>query len=495
MKKLLVVALLAGLTACNRQETVPAAEEELPGGAITRWTDSTELFMEHPALLVGQAGKFAVHLTDLTDFAPLRSGRITLTFTPRSGGAPLVVAQDTPRAPGIYGPAPVFTAAGTYDLVIEVSSPQARDRIQVPDLHVYAKPEDVPGATEEGEAGISFLKEQQWKTPGFETRFAGTGSVARSFESSGEVIPAAGRFAEVSAPIDGMVAASGIAGSPIPGQRVARGALLAVLTPSVGEGGGSAYASARRELREAIDEHERARRLVAAEAIPARRLHEAEIRLQAARETLAGLPGGTAFTSDGTLPIQSPISGLVAQRTISPGSRVAAGQMLFSIVDPSVVWIKANLPAQHASMLDRGTTAAFRIAGLNRLFEARKLISIGGMVDPASRTVPVIYEAQNPGNTIKVGANVLVSVRTAQRSEGVVIPTVAILDEEGKSIAYVQADGETFERRELTLGGSERGLSLVLSGIRAGERVVSGAAYQIRLASLSTAVPAHGHEH
>ena len=51
------------------------------GGAVTLWTDSTELFMEHPALIVGAPDKFAVHLTDLTDFAPLRSGSITLRLT------------------------------------------------------------------------------------------------------------------------------------------------------------------------------------------------------------------------------------------------------------------------------------------------------------------------------------------------------------------------------------------------------------------------------
>jgi len=36
---------------------------------------------------------------------------------------------------------------------------------------------------------------------------------------------------------------------------------------------------------------------------------------------------------------------------------------------------------------------------------------------------------------------------------------------------------------------------LVLDGLKAGERVVTAAAYQVRLASLSTAAPAHGHEH
>ena len=114
------------------------------GGAITLWTDSTELFMEHPALIVGAPDKFAVHLTDLTDFAPLRSGRITLTFRPQGGGAPVVVVQETPRAPGIYGPAPTFTAAGTYDLTILVDSPQAKDSISVPGLRVYATAAEAP---------------------------------------------------------------------------------------------------------------------------------------------------------------------------------------------------------------------------------------------------------------------------------------------------------------------------------------------------------------
>ena len=36
---------------------------------------------------------------------------------------------------------------------------------------------------------------------------------------------------------------------------------------------------------------------------------------------------------------------------------------------------------------------------------------------------------------------------------------------------------------------------LVVEGLNPGERIVTGAAYHVRLASLSTSVPAHGHEH
>jgi membrane fusion protein, heavy metal efflux system len=86
-------------------------------------------------------------------------------------------------------------------------------------------------------------------------------------------------------------------------------------------------------------------------------------------------------------------------------------------------------------------------------------------------------------------------VRTGLRQPGVVIPSSAVLDEDGRPIAYVQAEGEAFEKRELTIGGREGDRVLVRAGVKLGDRVVTGAAYQVRLASLSTSVPAHGHEH
>jgi membrane fusion protein, heavy metal efflux system len=492
---LLLLGAALALTACDRGSD--AAEGGEPaGGAITLWTDSTELFMEHPALIVGQPEKFAVHLTDLTDFAPLRSGRITLTFTPQGGGEPLVVVQDTPRAPGIYGPAPSFTRAGVYDLMIEVESPQTRDRLSVPNLRVYAAAAEAPKEDEGGSSGISFLKEQQWKTPGFATQFADSGEVAESFQAAAEIQPAAGRYAVVTAPLAGMVDAGAVASSPAPGQAVARGATLAVLLPALGEGSsGSSLAQARRELREAEDEHERAKRLYAAQAIPQRRLHEAEIRLDAAREALSGLAGGGAIGSGGRLAVRSPISGVIAERSIAPGSRVEAGTPLFTVVDPSVVWLKVNVPADRAPLVSTGSAATFRVGGFNRQYRAERAVSVGSVVDPTSRTVPVIYAVPNPDRSIKVGSTATAGVYTDRRTSGVIIPTSAILDEEGRSVAYVQVEGELFERRELTLGGVENDRTLVTSGIRKGERVVTGAAYQVRLASLSTSVPAHGHEH
>jgi len=482
--------LLIGMAACRGEED--AVDAGVPaGGVITLWTDSTELFMEHPALIVGDSGVFAAHLTDISDFAPLTSGRVVFRFVPRHGGSPLVVTQDAPRRPGIYGPRPRFGAPGVYDLSILVESPQARDSLFVPALPVYASVDEAPRDTGGGDGGggISFLKEQQWKTPGFRTVFAMTGALSGTIDAPGQIVPAGGRQAEVSAPIAGLIDVGGIAAAPAPGQRVQRGQVLAQITPALGDAG-SAYADARARLREAEDEYARAKRLVEAEAAPRRRLHEAEIRVEAAREALAGL-GGDA----GRVTVRAPIGGVVTRRSVPPGARVDAGAPLFTIVDPDIVWLVVNIPAAAAGQVSRSSIATFTMEGSTRNFPARRVVSVGSVIDPVSRTVPIIYELGNPDGALKIGANARANVRTGGLTQGVVIPTSAVLDDNGRPIVFVQVEGETFERRDVVLGGREGELTLVRRGVSAGERVVSGAAYQVRLASLSTSVPAHGHEH
>jgi len=464
------------------------------GGAVTLWTDSTELFMEYPPLIVGQRETFAVHLTDLTDFEPLGSGRVTYRFEPADGGEPVVLTQEEPRSPGIYGPAPAFTRAGVYDLTIQIESPQIRDVIRVTGFQVYARADDTPALAPDANDGIVFLKEQQWKTPGFRSAFATHGDIAVSFDVGGEVRAAAGRLAEVAAPIDGFVDASGVRPSPAPGTRVRQDDVLAAITPALGDAGGT-YAEARRALRDARAEHERASRLYNVGAVPRRRVAEAESKLQAAQEALGGLGGDTGDLVGGKLTIRAPIAGVVTERRIVPGSRVAAGEHLFTIIDASVVWLEVRVPAAFAPQVQRTSGATFVLEGGTREYRTRRVISVGAVIDPLSRTVPVLYEVGNGDALIKVGAIASAAVHTGERVSGVVIPISAVLDEDGRPIAYVQVEGERFEKRLLTVGGSEGGRTVVLSGIVEGERVVTGAAYQVRLASLSTAVPEHGHEH
>jgi multidrug efflux pump subunit AcrA (membrane-fusion protein) len=58
----------------------------------------------------------------------------------------------------------------------------------------------------------------------------------------------------------------------------------------------------------------------------------------------------------------------------------------------------------------------------------------------------------------------------------------------------VQTEGESFERRPVTVGARE-GELVQVSGVKPGEHIVTKGAHLVRLAALSTSVPAHGHVH
>lgn len=485
-----IAGLVFGLAGCTASAP-PPAEAELEGGVVTQWTDSTELFMEHPSLIVGADGVFAVHLTRVSDFAALSTGPVTFRFTPRAGGEPVVVVQAAPRAPGIFGPRPVFPRAGVWDLQIEIASSELHDTLRVPGLEVHADTGSAPVAPAEADDGsIAFLKEQAWKTPGFLTAFAVNGRVEEVIEVAAVLTPTSRGVAVITAPIAGIIARAGGTGVPAAGEHVRAGSTVALLTPLLGDGG-SALATARAALATAETEYARAERLVQAEAAPARRLEEARIDRNAAREALRAFGGST--TDDGRIAIRSPIDGVVSITEFIPGARVEAGDRLLSVVNANQLWLEARIPGDAVPHIQPDGRIRFRVGESGHTTSS--LVGLAPTIDLATRTVTGRWVVDNRSASLRPGMLATALVPTAATATGVLIPASAVLDDDGQAVAFVQVSGESFERRVLTLGARGAGHVVVRAGIRMGERVVTGAANQVRLASLSTAVPAHGHEH
>ena len=113
---LLVAALVTALAVggCSRGDgPAESAEAELPTLDVTHWTEQTELFMEYPPLVAGEEALFAVHLTRLSDFSAMTTGRPRLEFTPESGGAPATLPGAEPSRPGVYRVLGAAPPAGT----------------------------------------------------------------------------------------------------------------------------------------------------------------------------------------------------------------------------------------------------------------------------------------------------------------------------------------------------------------------------------------------
>ena len=505
-KRIACLILLATVSGCASQAPQAESMEEEITIAVTKWTDKTELFMEYPALVAGETGRFAAHFTDIQTFRPVIAGRVVVELEGVGSGEQF--GSDQQASPGIFGVSVTPPAAGNFTMTVRLEGSALSDTIPIGSVTVYPDIEQARQAEPPpSEEGISFLKEQQW-TLDFGTAPAEERQLRSSLFVPAEVIPRTGGLAEVTVPFNGRLVASSL---PVIGSRVTQGQVLAELLPPTSAPSDLALlelakSEATAQLALARKDWERAERLIAAGAVPAKRLEEAqtvevtaEARLQAAEVRLAQYDTSSAAKIDslGTklFALRAPISGTINEIHAAPGANVEAGEVLFQIVDLDTVYVSAIVPEAEFPQIGNLSGAELEVPGRKQPTRLQHLVSIGRVVDPASRTFAVIYEIQNRDRRVAVNQTVHVRLFTTSTNTAPVVPESAIVDDAGRPIVFVQVGGESFARIPVTLGIREGGLVQILEGIQPGDRVVTRGAPLIRLASMSSQVPAHGHVH
>jgi RND family efflux transporter MFP subunit len=485
-----------------------AAEEEPEPLSVTRWTEKTELFAEYPPLAVGETSRFGIHLTRLDTFKPLTEGQLEVQL--RGGvSRPEVFRVEAPSRPGIFAVDVKPAHAGKRELVIVLRSTGVSDEHRVGNVDVHPSAEAAHAAAPHGgedAGGITFLKEQQWSLD-FGTAVVGKQAVRESIRVPARIGTRPDGAADVAAPIDGRL--TRVVNLPL-GASVTRGQELARLLPSPAVPGDlpqlqRARAEAQTALALATRDRERAQRLTKAGAAPEKRLDEArsaeeqaKARLAAAEASLAqyntARTGGTS-EAEGLFVIRAPVSGVIAQRDAATGANVAAGTILFRVVDAAQVHVVGQVPEADAARAQTVSAAEIEIPGSQDRVPAGRLASLGKVLDPQSRTLPITFALDNRTLGLPVGQSVFLHLLMEAAVPRPVVPAAAVVDDAGRPIVFVQREGETFERRVVTLGPRTGHLVQIAKGIQVGDRVVTKGAYLVRLASLSASVPAHGHVH
>ncbi len=503
-----LVLALAGTAACKQTPAPPAKAVEPEALSVTRWTEKTELFAEYAPLTVGRTSRFAIHLTRLDTFKPLTQGHVEVHL--RGGSSPPEVFRvDAPSRPGIFGVDVKPAHAGKRELLITLLDAGITDDHRVGEVDVHstvAAAKVAADAGAEDDPGISFLKEQQWVLD-FGTAVVREQSVRESIRIAARLEARPGGEADVVAPIDGRLVR--VVEMPV-GAAVSRGQELARLLPPPSVPGDlpqlqRARAEAQSALALAVRDRERAERLTAAGAAPGKRLDEARsveeqarARLTAAESSLAqynaARAGGTASAA-GLFIVRAPVAGVIAQREAATGANVAAGTVLFRVVDASQVHVVGQMSETDAPRARSATAAEFEVPGVEGRVPAGRLASVGKVLDPQSRTLPITFVFDNRALRLPVGQSVFLHLLLKDTGSRPVVPAAAVVDDAGRPIVFVQREGETFERRAVTVGARAGDLIQIAQGVKPGERVVTKGAYLVRLASLSTSVPAHGHVH
>ena len=189
--------------------------------------------------------------------------------------------------------------------------------------------------------------------------------------------------------------------------------------------------------------------------------------------------GASQGGQGGTIDLTSPIGGTIVDRHASVGQAVSRGTELMTVLNLSSVVIEAQLPESQVAHVLAGQRLVARLPGLpDRPFEGR-VESVGDAVDPAKRTVPVRARINNAGAVLKHEMAVEVRISTGARRDGLLVPASAIVEDEGIKVVYVK-EGNRYERRPVTVGTISYKQVEILSGLEAGEEVVTAGAYQLK---------------
>jgi rubrerythrin len=180
------------------------------------------------------------------------------------------------------------------------------------------------------------------------------------------------------------------------------------------------------------------------------------------------------------MPVTAPISGFVIEKNVVQGQMVDAGMRLYRIADLGIVWVLAQIYEQDLPFIQLGSEAVVKVASLpDREFRGR-VTFIYPTVDEKTRTARVRLEFENPGYFLKPGMFASAQIRVELADSAVLAPDSAVLRSGTKNTVFVAVADGKFEAREVTLGvEAEAGMLQVLSGLKAGERLVTSGQFML----------------
>lgn len=360
---------------------------------------------------------------------------------------------------------------------------------------------EAPEASAAAERNLVQLDDASQRLAGITVEPAHVVQRTEQFEAPGVLALDDKRTARIGSMVEGVVVAT----LADVGDRVGRQTVLAELHSPVIHVEWADYRKAIAERRRAETDLafaqqalERARRLYEDKAISLQEFQRAEADRVAAVEALdmvqtdvrraeealehygvtnAEDPTGEAGES---IPVRSPIGGVVLERTVTQGSAVTPGQTLYLVSDLSTLWAIAEIAETQLAAVRAGRPVSVRVAGYPGETFPGTVSFVGDVINPRTRRVTVRCQVPNPDGRLKPEMYANISLGASEPHAAIVVPSPAVQEMEGRPFVFVQDEAGAFVRRDVLLGADRDGLVEIRSGVKEGEKVATGGAFLLK---------------
>ena len=291
------------------------------------------------------------------------------------------------------------------------------------------------------------------------------------------VVPPANARVAVAATLPGVITRTYV----IEGQAVRRGQLLAIVSSREVLTLGADLARSNARLGVAGSSANRLGQLAREGVIAGARYDEAAATLREAQvdasEKRRILALSNASGSSGTYSLVAPIAGRVTTATAQAGSPVDGSTAPFVIDAADRYDIEAQVPERLTGIVKPGMRVEI---GPNL---GGTVTAVGSTIDPATRSTMLKASiGASPG--IVTGKSTTATVFGPGPANAVTIPTAAVVDLNGASVVFVRVRGGAVARK-VKVGGTGAAVTIILDGLRPGERVVASGTSELKSLALA----------
>jgi multidrug efflux pump subunit AcrA (membrane-fusion protein) len=188
--------------------------------------------------------------------------------------------------------------------------------------------------------------------------------------------------------------------------------------------------------------------------------------------------------------ISSPFDGTIIRKDAVPSQKAELNDVLFTVADLNTVWVTANIAESDIASVPKIKGGSIRFSATaygSRVFSAQ-LLSVGAMVNPETRTVPLLAQTSNHDRLLKPGLFVRILLDSPIKERVLTVPHAGVVEIEGKSGVFVPAGSgvtASANHRAFTFVPIETGRDtgdrfVVKTGLKEGDLVVAAGAYLLK---------------
>ena len=371
---------------------------------------------------------------------------------------------------------------------------------------------DHEGEEKEDHSGEIVMTDEQMEKAGVDIETVEPGDFTAVMKAAGQIVRRQGDEQTVSATISGIVYWRNASLSE--GSQVGSGQPLADITARHLQDG-DPIAKAKATFEAAKSEMERVKPLADENILSQREYEQARLNYQTAKAAYEGI----AASKSGSAVVTTGMGGFIKSLIVKSGDYVNVGDPIAVVTQNRRQQLVVDVPECAYRNMNDIRSANFKATGNDNVYKLSelngKLISYSRTLPEGSAYLPATFEFDNVGDII-AGSFVEVYLLLKQKQNVITVPNTSLTEEQGLYYVYVKKHNHNheahedheheghehkgeegiFEKREVKIGQTDGVRTEILSGLKAGECIVTEGAYQVKLAASSSAIPeGHNHNH